>query len=178
MRAALAATLSSVWGIYSGFELCEAAALPGNEEYQTSEKYEIRVRDWDAPGSISDYIARLNAIRRENPALHAMAGLRFYPADSPHVLFYGKLTPARDNVILVAVNLDPFATHEAALQIPLAEIGIAPDETYELHELLGGDRRLVRGASHTVTLDPRTAPAHVYRVGRWRRRERDFDYYA
>jgi starch synthase (maltosyl-transferring) len=178
MRAALAATLSSVWGIYSGFELCEAAALPGSEEYQTSEKYEIRVRDWDAPGSISDYIARLNAIRRENPALHAMAGLRFYPADSPHVLFYGKLTPARDNVILVAVNLDPFATHEATLQIPLAEIGIAPDETYELHELLGGDRRLVRGASHTVTLDPRTAPAHIYRLGRWRRRERDFDYYA
>ena len=178
MRAALAATLSSVWGIYSGYELCEATPLPGSEEYRASEKYEIRVRDWDAPGNISSYIAQLNTIRQENPALHRMGGLRFYPANSPHVLFYGKLTPARDNVILVAVNLDPFATHEAALQIPLAEIGIAPDETYELHELLGGDRRLVRGATHTVTLDPRTAPAHVYRVGRWRRRERDFDYYA
>ncbi len=178
MRAALAATLSSVWGIYSGYELCEATPLPGSEEYRASEKYEIRVRDWDAPGNISSYIAQLNTIRQENPALHRMGGLRFYPANSPHVLFYGKLTPARDNVILVAVNLDPFATHEAALQIPLAEIGIAPDETYELHELLGGDRRLVRGASHTVTLDPRTAPAHIYRVGRWRRRERDFDYYA
>jgi starch synthase (maltosyl-transferring) len=178
MRAALAATLSSVWGIYSGFELCEATPLAGSEEYRASEKYEIRVRDWDAPGNIGDYIARLNAIRRENPALHAMAGLRFYSADSPHVLFYGKLTPARDNVILVAINLDPFATHQAALQIPLADLGIAPDETYELHELLGGDRRLVRGASHAVTLDPRIAPAHVYRVGRWRRRERDFDYYA
>ncbi len=118
MRAALAATLSSVWGIYSGFELCEATPLPGTEEYRASEKYEIRVRDWNAPGNISDYIARLNAIRRENPALHAMAGLRFYPADNPHVLFYGKLTPARDNVILVAVNLDPFATHEATLADP------------------------------------------------------------
>ena len=178
MRAALAATLSSVWGIYSGYELCEATPLPGSEEYQASEKYEIRVRDWDAPGSIAGYIARLNAIRRENPALHTMAGLRFYPATSPHVLFYGKLAPARDNVILVAINLDPFATHEATLQLPLAEIGIAPDETYELHELMDGDRRLMRGATHTVTLDPRTAPAHVYRVGRWRRRERDFDYYA
>jgi starch synthase (maltosyl-transferring) len=167
-----------VWGIYSGFELCEATALPDSEEYRASEKYEIRVRDWSAPGSIADYIARLNAIRRENPALHTMAGLRFYPANSPHVLFYGKLTPARDNVILVAINLDPFATHEATLQIPLAEIGIADDETYELHELLGGDRRLVRGAAHVVTLDPRAAPALIYRVGRWRRRERDFDYYA
>ncbi|HSE06579.1 MAG TPA: alpha-1,4-glucan--maltose-1-phosphate maltosyltransferase [Methylomirabilota bacterium] len=178
MRAALAATLSSVWGVYSGFELCESAPLPGTEEYRASEKYEIRVRDWSAPGNITDYLARLNAIRRENPALQAMDGLRFHPADSPHVLFYGKATPARDNVVLVAVNLDPFAAHEAALQIPLADLGIAPDETYELHELLDGDRRLVRGATHSVTLDPRTAPAHIYRVGRWRRRERDFDYYA
>jgi starch synthase (maltosyl-transferring) len=177
MRAALAATLSSVWGIYSGFELCEAAALPGTEEYRSSEKYEIRVRDWKAPGNISDYIARLNAIRRDNPALHAMAGLRFYPADSPHVLFYGKATPARDNLILVAVNLDPFAAHEATLQMPLVDLGIGPDETYELHELLGGDRRLVRGDTHRVSLDPQSAPALIYRVGRWRRREHDFDYY-
>jgi starch synthase (maltosyl-transferring) len=178
MRAALAATLSSLWGIYSGFELCEAAAVPGTEEYQGSEKYEIRARDWDAPGNISDYIARLNLIRRENPALRAMTGLRFYRADSPHVLFYGKMTPGCDNVILVAVNLDPFATHETTLQLPLGEIGIAADETYELHELLADERRLVRGTAHVVRLDPRVAPAHVYRVGRWRRRERDFDYYA
>jgi len=178
MRAALAATLSSVWGIYSGFELCEAAALPGTEEYQGSEKYEIRVRDWDAPGNIKDYLARLNAIRRENRALHGMRGLRFHHADSPHVIFYSKMTPGRDNVVLVAVNLDPFATHEASLEIPLGEIGIAADETYELHELLADERRLVRGSTHTVSLDPRVAPAHVYRLGRWRRRERDFDYYA
>jgi starch synthase (maltosyl-transferring) len=178
MRAALAATLSSVWGVYSGFELCESAALPGTEEYQRSEKYEIRVRDWDAPGNIKDYLARLNAIRRENRALHSMGGLRFYAASSPHVIFYGKTTPERDNVVLAAVNLDPFTTHEATLEIPLGDIGIAPDETYELHELLGGERRLMRGAAHTVALDPRTAPAHIYRVGRWRRRERDFDYYA
>lgn len=178
MRAVLAATLSSLWGMYSGFELCEATPLPGTEEYRGSEKYEIRVRDWDTPGNITDHIARLNTIRRDNAALHGMRGLRFYRADSPHVLFYGKMTPARDNVILVAVNLDPFATHEATLEIPLGEIGIATDETYELHELLADERRLVRGAAHAVRLDPRVAPAHIYRVGRWRRRERDFDYYA
>jgi len=94
------------------------------------------------------------------------------------VLFYGKTTPTRDNVILVAVNLDPFAAHEATLEIPLGEIGIGPAETYELHELLGDERRLVRGAAHAVRLDPKVAPAHVYRLGRWRRRERDFDYFA
>jgi hypothetical protein len=91
---------------------------------------------------------------------------------------YGKLNAARDNVILVAVNLDPFATHESTLEIPLEALGIAADETYELHELLSDQRRLVRGDRHTVSLDPRTATAHVYRVARWRRRERDFDYYA
>jgi starch synthase (maltosyl-transferring) len=177
MRAALAATLGSLWGIYSGFELCEAEPVPGTEEYRHSEKYEVRVRDWDSPGNLKDEIARLNAIRRENPALQVTRNLRFYQADSPHVLFYGKMTPARDNVILVAVNLDPFAAHEARLTIPMEEIGIAPDETYELHELMTDRRRLARGPLHTVTLDPGTAPAHIYRVGRWRKRESDFQYF-
>ena len=177
MRAALAATLGSLWGIYSGFELCEAEPVPGTEEYRHSEKYEVRVRDWDSPGNLKDEIARLNLIRRENPALQVTRNLRFYQATSPHVLFYGKMTPARDNVILVAVNLDPFAAHEARLTIPMEEIGIAPDETYELHELLTDRRRLVRGPVHTVTLDPGTAPAHIYRVGRWRKREQDFQYF-
>jgi starch synthase (maltosyl-transferring) len=177
MRAALAATLSSVWGMYSGFELCEAVPVPGSEEYLDSEKYQIRVRDWDQPGNIKAFIARLNAIRRQNPALQAYRNLRFYPAESPHVLFYGKMTPSRDNVVLVAVNLDPFAAHESTLQLPLPDIGIAADETYELHELITDRRRLSRGPSHTVTLDPEVSPAHIYRVDRWKRRERDFQYF-
>jgi starch synthase (maltosyl-transferring) len=177
IRATLAALLSSVWGVYSGFELCEGEAVPGTEEYLNSEKYEIRVRDWDRPGHIKDYLARLNLIRRENPALHRSRNLRFYPADSAHILFFGKASPGPDNVVLVAVNLDPFETHGTPLHLPLAEIGVAPDETYELQELLTGSRRLCRGPLLTVNLDPAT-PAVVYRVGRWRRRERDFDYFA
>ncbi len=177
MRAALGATLSSLWGVYSGFELCEATPVAGTEEYLNSEKYEIRVRDWDSPGHLKDYLARLNAIRRENRALHGYRNLRFYAGDDPHVLFYGKMTRERDNVILVAVNLDPFAVHQAELEVPLDEIGIAQDETYELHELLTDQRRLVRGSRHAVTLDPATEPAHIYRVSRWRRRERDFQYF-
>jgi starch synthase (maltosyl-transferring) len=177
MRAGLAATLSSLWGIYSGFELCEDAAVPGTEEYLDSEKYEIRVRDWDRPANIKEFIARLNRIRRENPALHACRNLRFYPADSAHVLFYGKMTPGRDNVVLAAVNLDPFAAHEATLHLPLGEIGIADDETYELEELLTDGRRLARGPRHAVVLDPHISPVHIYRVNRWKRRERDFQYF-
>ena len=177
MRAALAATLGSLWGIYSGFELCEAEAVPGTEEYRHSEKYEIRQRNWDSPEHLSDYIARLNAIRRENPALQAARNLRFYAADSPHVLFYGKMTPSRDNVVLVAVNLDPFAAHEARLSIPMDAIGIAPTRPMSCTSCMSDRRQLVRGPVHTVMLDPATEPAHVYRVGRWRRRERDFQYF-
>ena len=166
MRAALAATLASVWGVYSGFELGEAAALPGSEEYQASEKYEIRVRDWDAPGNLKDHIARLNTIRRENRALHSMSGLRFYASSSPHVLFYGKMTPARDSIVLVAVNLDPFAAHETTLHLPLEEMGMAGGEPVELHELLSDHRRLVGERSLTITLDPQGEPAAIYRAQR------------
>ncbi len=177
MRAALAATLSPLWGIYSGFELCEATPVPGTEEYLDSEKYQIRVRDWDRPGHIKDYVARLNRIRRENPALQTARNLRFHQADSAHVLFYSRMTEGRDNVVLVAVNLDPFAVHEATLHLPLDELGLTPDDTYEIHELLTDNRALGRGARQTVTLDPQVSPARIYQLERWRRRERDFQYF-
>jgi starch synthase (maltosyl-transferring) len=177
MRAALAATLSPLWGIHSGFELCEATPVPGTEEYLDSEKYQIRVRDWDRPGHIKDYVARLNRIRRENPALQTARNLRFHQADSAHVLFYSRMTEGRDNVVLVAVNLDPFAVHEATLHLPLDELGLTPDDTYEIHELLTDNRALGRGARQTVTLDPQVSPARIYQLERWRRRERDFQYF-
>jgi len=177
MRAALAATLSPLWGIYSGFELCEAEAHPGTEEYLDSEKYEIRVRDWDRPGNIKDYLRRLNRIRRRNPALHAGRNVRFRQADSPHVLFYERRTEAPGNALLVAVNLDPFAPHEAVLHLPLPELELNPDETYEMHDLLTGVRTLGRGAEQTVRLDPLVSPAGIYHVKRWRRREQDFAYF-
>src|ERR1700723_1721123 len=90
IRAALAATLSGLWGIYSGFEFCEAAPLPGREEYLNSEKYEIRVRDYDAPGNIVSEISKLNRIRRAHPALQRHLGLKFYSAHHDQVVCYGK----------------------------------------------------------------------------------------
>jgi starch synthase (maltosyl-transferring) len=177
LRLALAATLSSVYGIYSGYELCESEAVPGTEEYLDSEKYEYRVRDWDRPGHIKEYIARINRIRRENPALHEYRNLGFYPSEDPNVLFYGKMTVARDNVVLVAVNLDPFAAHSSVLHVPLAEIGLGSEETYQMHELITDTRQLWKGAANRVTLDPAVEPAAVWVVRRWTRREHDFDYF-
>ncbi len=87
--------------------------LPGREEYLDSEKYQFKERDWNAPGNIKDLITKLNRIRRENRALHFYDNLRFHPADNDALLFYGKMTPARDSIILVVVNLDPLYTQSA-----------------------------------------------------------------
>jgi starch synthase (maltosyl-transferring) len=176
-RLVLAATLSPSYGIYSGYELCENRALPGKEEYLDSEKYEVKVWDWDRPGNLVDYVTRINRIRRENPALHDLENLVFYEADNEHVLFYGKSTPDRRNILLVAVNLNPFQTQEARLQIPIGSCGIKPDEMYQLHNLITDQRDLVKGEVYSVRLDPQVEPATIYAVRRWTHREQEFDYF-
>src|SRR5947207_12558524 len=108
IRSALAATLSSSWGIYSGFELCENRALPGREEYADSEKYQLVHRDRDLPGNIKAWIAALNRARLELPALQLYRNLRFHRADNERVTFYSKVTDDRKSLVLVAVSLDPY----------------------------------------------------------------------
>jgi starch synthase (maltosyl-transferring) len=175
-RAALAATLSSSWGIYSGFELCEDRALPGKEEYLDSEKYQLVQRDFDRPGNIRPWIAALNRIRNEHPALQQYRNLRFHKADNDRVIFYSKMSEDRTSQILVAVSLDPFAPQEAILEVPLFELGIQPDEAYQVHELLSDERALWQGPTAQVrlTLDK---PAAIWSVLRFRRTEQGFDYY-
>jgi starch synthase (maltosyl-transferring) len=177
IRAVLAATLSSVYGIYSGFELCENAALPNKEEYLDSEKYQFKQRDWNAPGNIKDLVTRLNRIRRENRALQEYDNLRFYESENDNILFYGKATVSRDNIVLVALNLDPYQSHDSYITVPIEEFGWIDGDTYQVHDLLTDERYLWRGRRNYVLLHPRTRPAHVFRVRRWLSREQDFDYY-
>ncbi len=176
-RVVLAATLSPTYGIYSSYELCENRALPGKEEYFDSEKYEIKVWDWDRPGNIRDYITRLNQIRKDNPALHDFENLRFYQTDNDHIILYGKSTADTTNNLLIAVNMNPYQTQEALLHIPIEEFDISEDETYQLHELLAGTYHMVKGSSYTIRLDPQETPAAIFAVRRWRRKEQDFDYF-
>ena len=117
-RAALAATLSGLWGVYCGFELCEATPVPGKEEYLDSEKYQIRKWDWGRPGNIEHEIGLLNAIRRANPALHTHLGVTFLKADNEQVLLFEKATADRSNVVLVAVNLDLRTPQSAWCEVP------------------------------------------------------------
>jgi starch synthase (maltosyl-transferring) len=167
LRLVLAATLSSLYGIYSGYELLENVPYAeGSEEYLNSEKYELKARDWDAPGNIVGLITTLNRLRREHPALQGYTNLRFYPADDPNVLFYGKQTPDRADVVLIAVNLDPFATHAAWLEVPIHEIGLAADQPYRLHERLTDSWQEARGPRVRVTLDPQQQPAAIFSLHR------------
>ncbi|MEP6685174.1 MAG: alpha-1,4-glucan--maltose-1-phosphate maltosyltransferase [Verrucomicrobiota bacterium] len=167
IRAILAATFSSLYGIYSGFELCENAALPGREEYLDSEKYQWKERDWNAPGNIKEYITRLNWIRRTNRALHFYDNLRFYPAENKEILFYGKATSGRDNIILIALNLNPHRVRSCFIDVPIADFGIAENEPYQMDDLLNGARYTWHGKRNYVELDPSIRPAHVFRLRRW-----------
>ena len=124
IRAALATTLSGLWGVYSGFELCEGAPLPGREEYLDSEKYEIRVRDQNAPGNIVAEITALNRLRKAHPALQTHLGVKFYNAFNDQILLFGKMAPDGADMILVAVSLDPHNVQEA--DIRTAAVGVEP----------------------------------------------------
>jgi starch synthase (maltosyl-transferring) len=163
MRLVLAATLSPSFGIYSGFELGENAALPGTEEYLNSEKYEIKLRDWNQAGPIREFIARINTIRQENPALQQLTNLRFLPTDNDQILLFCKADADRGNVLIVAVNLDPFHPHHCTAFVPLDAVGAAPGQSYRVTDLLTtavytwSDRNYVR-------LDPQLEPAHILRV--------------
>jgi starch synthase (maltosyl-transferring) len=166
IRVALAATLSPLYGIYSGYELCENEALPGREEYLDSEKYQYKKRDWNTPGNIKDWIARLNKIRKENRALQGYTNLRFHDAENDAILFYSKMTAARDNIILVVVNLDPHRKQDSFVYVPIESFGQMESDAYQVQDLLSGATYTWRGRRNYVELDPDVQPAHIFLVRR------------
>lgn len=177
-RLILAATLSSNYGIYGlAFELCVRDALPGKEEYLNAEKYEIKHWDWDQPGNLKDFIARVNRIRRENPALQTTWNLRFYETDNEYLLFYGKATDDLSNIILVVVNLDPFHTQSGWVRVPIRELGIDPSQPYLVHDLLSDDKYIWQGERNYVQLNPQVLPANILRLRKRLKKETDFDYF-
>ncbi|MBV1799855.1 alpha-1,4-glucan--maltose-1-phosphate maltosyltransferase [Siccirubricoccus sp. G192] len=164
IRAALATTLSGLWGMYQGFELCEATPLPGREEYLDSEKYEIRAWPDRRPGDIVEEITRLNMIRRANPALQTHLGIAFHNAFNDRVLWYRKSTPDRGNVVLCAVSLDPHAVQEATVELPLWEWGLPDHAALEAEDLLRGHRFTWAGKTQRLRLDPGELPFGIWRV--------------
>ncbi|WP_054886284.1 alpha-1,4-glucan--maltose-1-phosphate maltosyltransferase [Pseudomonas sp. NBRC 111130] len=168
IRAALATMGSGLWGMYSGFELCESAALPGKEEYLDSEKYEIRPRDFTQPGNIIAEIAQLNRIRRQNPALQTHLGVAFFNCWNDNILYFAKRTPARDNFILVTVSLDPHNAQEAHFELPLWELGL--DDNAETHgeDLMTGHRWSWYGKTQWMRIEPWNLPFGIWRISKAR----------
>ncbi|WP_333585511.1 maltotransferase domain-containing protein [Phenylobacterium sp.] len=154
IRAVLAATLSGLWGVYSGFELLESEPVPGKEEYKDSEKYEIRPRDWKAPHSIVPEITQLNRLRRSHPALQTHLNVHFLPASDDNILFYAKPSPDGGDLILVAVNLDPHGAHEADVEAPFWRLGLDDHAAVQTEDLLTGQTFTWQGKWRRLALDP------------------------
>jgi starch synthase (maltosyl-transferring) len=163
IRAALAATLSGLWGVYSGFEICEAEPLPGREEYKDSEKYELRRRDFTASGNIAAEIAALNALRQREPALQSHLGVTFYNAFNDNILYYGKAASGRNDRILVAVNLDPHHEQACDFEIPLWEWKLPDHGTLLVEDLLHGVHFSWTGKIQHLRLAP-DAPYAIWRI--------------
>jgi starch synthase (maltosyl-transferring) len=178
-RLVLAATLGATYGIYGPpFEQCVGEpAKPGSEEYLDSEKYQVRHWDLNKPGNICEFVARINTIRRENPALHYDRNLRFYTIDNDNLIFYGKSTPDLSNIVLVVVNLDPHHTQSGWVRVPLDDLGLTPNEPYQVHDLIGEGRYLWQGEWNYVEVSPYAVPAHIFVVRRKVKTEKDFDYF-
>jgi starch synthase (maltosyl-transferring) len=162
MRLVLAATLSPSYGIYSGYELCENQGIEGKEEYLDSEKFEIKPRDYDAPGNLNGLLTKLNEIRRNNPALHELCNVSFLKTDSDKIVAYRKSTRDNSNTLLIVVNLDPFAPHHCTVEVPWAQIGLEV-ERFQVRDLLTG-ARYAWGEKNYVRLDPAHVPAHILLV--------------
>ena len=179
IRLVLAATLGASYGIYGpAFELCENRALrPGSEEYLDSEKYQIRHWDIDNPDSLRNLIARVNHIRRENPALQSDWSLRFHPVDNDQLIVYSKTTGDLSDIIVVVVNLDPHHTQSGWVDLPVESFKLDLQQPYQVHDLLTDARYFWHGTHNYVELNPQVMPAHIFRIRRLVRTERDFDYF-
>ena len=165
VRLILAATLAATYGIYSGFELSENVPVRvGSEEYLDSEKYQIRQRDWNQAGNLKELIARVNEIRREHPALQQNDTLTFHATGNDALLCYSK-SAGRDRVFVVA-NTTPAWMQHGWIEMPLAELGIGPDEPFLVEDLLDEAQYPWRGGWNYVKLDPAERMAHIFVVRR------------
>ena len=163
-RFVLAATLSSAYGVYGPpFEHVDNRQRENKEEYAHNEKYETRTWDWNDPASLQPFMARVNRIRKENPALQQMRSIRFLETKHPDLIAYSKSTP--DNLVVVVVSLDPHNPCEGQLVLPNDALNLPAHEGFGVHDLLNDARYTWRGTHHYLKLTPDT-PAHIFRIER------------
>ncbi|MFO7855465.1 MAG: alpha-1,4-glucan--maltose-1-phosphate maltosyltransferase [Paracoccaceae bacterium] len=163
-RVILAGSLVSSWGMYSGYELCEADWLPPKDEYLNSEKYEIKDRDFDAPGNIKADVRLINRLRAENPAMRDFTNIRFFNASDDRVIYYGRFDVQRRNFLLFHVLIDPFAGADFAFEAPLWEFGLPDDASIGVEDAIHGNRFTWHGKAHHLRLDPQDRPYAIWKL--------------
>ncbi|MBG9371410.1 alpha-1,4-glucan--maltose-1-phosphate maltosyltransferase [Corynebacterium diphtheriae] len=168
IRATLAATMSPVWGVYSGFELFEHEAVAhGSEEYANSEKYELRPRNFDtaraAGNSLEPYLTLLNSIRAQHPALQQLRVIDFHPTDNDSILAYSKVDPVTGDTIVVVVNLDPDHAQQATLELDMEALGRDTTESFDVTDLVSG-QQFHWGQRNFIRLDPCVNVAHIVAI--------------
>ena len=163
-RVLLAGSLVGNWGMYSGFELCEADPLPGKEEYLDSEKYELKHRDFDTEGNIREDVIFVNKLRRSEPAMRDFTNLKFFTAHDDRVLYYGRFDERSGNYILFHVLIDPHAPAEFAFEVPMWEFGLPDDASVEVQDMIHGNSFTWHGKDHRLALDPQTRPYAVWKL--------------
>ena len=164
LRAAFAAPPSSCWGIYSGYELGENDPYPGKEEYNHSEKYQLKKRDWNAPGNIKLFIQRLNRARNENAALQEYDNLSFHGSDDDRVLCYSKVTRDFSNRILCVVNLSSTDTISTNVHLDMNALGLDPHRPFKVVDLMHGNTYEWHGSTNFVSLNPNGTSMHLFCV--------------
>ena len=171
LRATLAATMSPLWGVYSGYELYEDRPMAeGSEEYHDSEKYQLRHRDFAAAlekgASLEPYLTLLNTIRRDNPALQQLRQIRFHDIANDNIIAYSKVDAETGNAVLVVVNLDPSSTQEGMLRVDASAVGFNDGETFEVHDQITGEHYTWTTAEtgNFIRLAPEKNVAHIFRL--------------
>ena len=168
VRYFMAATLSSNYGLYGPvYEYMIHDAMPGKEEYINSEKYDVKLWNWDKETKLTVLMRLVNQARRENPALQETCNFVNCPATDEQIFAYYKADQERLNHIICTVNLDPHNRRGSAIQVPIASMGIRADETYIVRDLLTGNSYQWRGEVNYVELDPYFLPFHLFRVERF-----------
>jgi len=166
IRAVLAALGAPSWGMYSGYELYENVPLrQGSEEYMDSEKFQCRPRDWSATDTMAPYVSRLNQVRRRHAgAVASLPTLRLHHVSGDDITCFSRTDPRTGDSLLVLVNMDPYNVREGTTWLDLPQLGLTPDEDYEVHDELGGAVYTWHGAANYVRLDPRDTVAHAFAV--------------
>jgi len=171
LRATLAATMSPLWGVYSGYELYEDRPMAeGSEEYHDSEKYQLRHRDFAAAlekgKSLEPYLTLLNTIRRDNPALQQLRQIRFHDIANDNIIAYSKVDAETGNAVLVVVNLDPSSTQEGMLRVDASAVGLNDGESFDVHDQITGERYTWTTAEtgNFIRLAPEKNVAHIFRL--------------